>query len=101
MLSTTVRSISVTRTFPIVFTPSLVLETIRLYCFPSNSKSLNLLCEKGYATAEKSSEKKYKIKYFITKSGVEVYKSLNTRIEDVVKKSGASLSDEERCIFLW
>lgn len=63
------------------------------------SKSLNLLREKGYAKTEDVSVKKYKIKYFITESGKEVYTKLNIRINEVVEKSGNALSDEERTIF--
>jgi DNA-binding MarR family transcriptional regulator len=63
------------------------------------SKSLSALLELGYVELENDENKKYRSKYFLTKSGKKVKDALDVKISDVVADGGIGLTEEEREAF--
>jgi DNA-binding MarR family transcriptional regulator len=63
------------------------------------SKSLSALLELGYVELENDENKKYRSKYFLTKSGKRVKDALDVKISDVVADGGIGLTEEEREAF--
>ena len=63
------------------------------------SKSLSALLELGYVELENDENKKYRSKYFLTKSGKKVKDALDVKIADVVADGGIGLTEEEREAF--
>ena len=63
------------------------------------SKSLSALLELGYVELENDENKKYRSKYFLTKSGKRVKDALDVKIADVVADGGIGLTEEERDAF--
>jgi DNA-binding MarR family transcriptional regulator len=63
------------------------------------SKSLSALLELGYVELENDENKKYRSKYFLTKSGKKVKDALDVKIADVVSDGGIGLTEEEREAF--
>ena len=63
------------------------------------SKSLSALLELGYVELENDENKKYRSKYFLTKSGKRVKDALDVKIADVVSDGGIGLTEEEREAF--
>lgn len=63
------------------------------------SKSLSALLELGYVELENDENKKYRSKYFLTKSGKRVKDALDVKIADVVADGGIGLTEEEREAF--
>ena len=63
------------------------------------SKSLSALLELGYVELENDENKKYRSKYFLTKSGKKVKDALDVKIADVVADGGIGLTEEERDAF--
>lgn len=63
------------------------------------SKSLSALLELGYVELENDDNKKYRSKYFLTKSGKKVKDALDVKIADVVADGGIGLTEEEREAF--
>ena len=62
------------------------------------SKSLSILKEKKYVTAE-SDDKKYRAIYKITDEGQTVFDEISDYIIEVVEKAGVGLSESERLVF--
>jgi len=62
------------------------------------SRSLSLLCAKGYVEAEHTN-KKYRARFMITESGKAVCDELNVIISDVVNAIGKDLNESERRTF--
>jgi DNA-binding MarR family transcriptional regulator len=63
------------------------------------SKSLSALLELGYVELENDENKKYRSKYYLTKSGKKVKDALDVKISDVVADGGIGLTEEERDAF--
>lgn len=63
------------------------------------SKSLSALLELGYVELENDENKKYRSKYYLTKSGEMVKDALDVKIADVVADGGIGLTEEEREAF--
>ena len=63
------------------------------------SKSLSALLELGYVELENDENKKYRSKYFLTKSGKKVKDALDVMFADVVADGGIGLTEEEREAF--
>ena len=63
------------------------------------SKSLSALLELGYVELENDENKKYRSKYYLTKSGEMVKDALDVKIADVVADGGIGLTEEEREVF--
>ena len=63
------------------------------------SKSLSALLELGYVELENDENKKYRSKYYLTKSGEMVKDALDVKIADVVSGVGVGLTDLERDVF--
>ena len=63
------------------------------------SKSLSALVELGYVELENDENKKYRSKYFLTRSGKKVKNALDFKIADVVSDGGIGLTEEEREVF--
>jgi DNA-binding MarR family transcriptional regulator len=63
------------------------------------SKALSALVELNYVELENDENKKYRSKYYLTKSGKKVKDALDNKIADVVADGGMGLSEEEREAF--
>ena len=63
------------------------------------SKALAALVELGYVELENDENKKYRSKYYLTKSGKAVKKDIDDKIIGVVSGGGEGLTEQERTIF--
>jgi DNA-binding MarR family transcriptional regulator len=63
------------------------------------SKALSALVELNYVELENDENKKYRSKYYLTKSGKKVKDALDNKIADVVADGGMGLTEEEREVF--
>ena len=65
----------------------------------SVSRSLEFLEEKGFVVCGTSAKKRYKSPLTLTEKGKEVGGRLAKKIDAVLEKAGAGLSEEDRAIF--
>ena len=62
------------------------------------SRAIEYLEENGFLYCDSSGQKRYKKRFKLTEKGVEVGKTINSRVETILDQAGAGISDESRKI---
>ena len=63
------------------------------------SRSILYLEREGYIFCNSDSVKRYKSPLFLTEKGIEAGKNVALKVDGIIDKAGAGLSEEERVIF--